>query len=69
MVDLYAANPKVDSLEAGDRYDIGKIGVLPKLTILVKPYPLYSLGTGLFLVLLFAWGSLRALKAVKASRK
>lgn len=69
MVDLAAANPKIASLEAGDSYYIGKIGVMPKLTILVNTYPWYSLGTVLFLLLVFAWGSLRALKAIKASRK
>lgn len=69
MVDLAAANPKVASLEAGDSYYIGKIGVMPKLTILVNTYPWYSLGAVLFLLAVFAWAGLRALKAVKAARK
>lgn len=69
MVDLENVSPKVSSLETGDSYYIGKIGVMPKLTILVNTYPWYSLGVVAALLLLFSLAAFRALKRVMASRK
>jgi hypothetical protein len=69
VVDLESVKPKVSSLEAGEKYYIGKIGVAPKLTILVNTYPWTSLAVVMGLLLVFAWAAWKALKAVRARRQ
>jgi len=68
VVDLESAKPKVSSLEAGEKYYMGKIGSVPKLTILVNTYPWTSLAIVAGLLLVFAWAAFRALKVVRSKR-
>ncbi|WP_243359929.1 cellulose biosynthesis cyclic di-GMP-binding regulatory protein BcsB [Fundidesulfovibrio terrae] len=69
VVDLDSARPKAASLEVGEKYYMGKIGAVPKLTILVNTYPWTSLSVVMVLLLVFAWAAWRMLKVVRAKRQ
>jgi hypothetical protein len=68
MVDLASLKPKVDTMEAGDNYYIGKIGIVPKLTILINTYPWTTLGVAFALLVIFSYAAFKALKVVRAKR-
>ncbi|GFK94119.1 Cyclic di-GMP-binding protein [Fundidesulfovibrio magnetotacticus] len=68
MVDLASPQPRAVTLDVGESYYIGRIGVSPKLTILVNTYPWISLGVVAGLLALFAYASWRVLKVFRARR-
>jgi len=69
MVDLSVVKPKVDSLQVGETYYMGKIGAIPKLTLLINTYPWTTLGVLFALLLVFSLAAFKALKAVRAKRQ
>lgn len=69
MIDLESVKPKAFSMSLGEPFYIGKIGAVPKLTLIVNTYPWTSLLVALGVLLLFSWAALRALRAVRSSRR
>jgi len=68
MLDLTSPTPKAVSLDAGEKYYIGKIGMAPKLTILVNTYPWTALAVVVGLLGVFAFAAWRMLRAFRARR-